>query len=81
MSTIDQLKAAFVKGLGVNESTIDWQALEYRSIPQWDSLAHMAVVAEIEDSFDIMLEVEDVVGMSSFLIAQDILGKYGVELN
>lgn len=81
MATIDQLKAAFTKGLGVSESAIDWDSLEYRSIPQWDSLAHMAVVAEIEDSFDIMLEVEDVVGMSSFVVAQDILGKYGVELS
>jgi hypothetical protein len=39
----------------------------------------MALVAEIETQFDIMLETEDVIDLSSFRKGQEILStKYGV---
>jgi hypothetical protein len=38
----------------------------------------MALVAEIEDAFDIMLETDDVIGLSSFEVAKEILARYGV---
>lgn len=75
----DQLKAAFVEGLGIDADTTDWAALTYRGIPEWDSVAHMQLVGEIEDSFDIMLETDDVIGMSSYPVAKEILVKYGVD--
>ncbi len=56
------------------ESVVD--DLKYSETPYWDSVAHMALVAAIEESFDIMLDTEDVIDMSSFLKAQQILAKY-----
>ncbi len=78
MSNEATLKAAFAEGLGISVDEVDWDTLEYRGIPQWDSVAHMQVVAEIEDSFEIMMEIDDVVGMSSFVVTKKILGKYDV---
>lgn len=78
MSNEARLKIAFAEGLGVEESQVDWESLEYRGIQEWDSVAHMQVVAEIEDAFDIMMEIDDVVAMSSFVLTKDILGKYDV---
>lgn len=78
MTSEQTLKAAFAQGLGLEADVVDWPALAYRSIPEWDSVAHMQVVAEIEDAFDIMLEIDDVIGMSSFEVTKGILGKYGV---
>jgi hypothetical protein len=40
----------------------------------------MQLVAGIEAVFDIMLETEDVIGMSSFGKACEIVEKYGVAL-
>ena len=60
------------------ERRVDWDTLEYRGIEQWDSVAHMQVVAEIEDAFDIMLEIDDVIAMADFKVTKDILGKYDV---
>jgi acyl carrier protein len=54
-------------------------SLEYNSIPEWDSVAHMKMVAAIETAFDIMLDTEDIIDMSSFRRVKEILGKYGVE--
>lgn len=74
----DKLKSAFVEALGIVPEDTDWQSLRYRGIPEWDSVAHMQLVAEIEDTFDIMLETDDVIGLSSFEVAKQILAKYGV---
>lgn len=76
MDTVDRLKVAFSEGLGLPIESIGWSTLVYRGIPEWDSVAHMQVVAEIEDAFDIMLETDDVIGMSSFEEAKVILTKY-----
>lgn len=56
------------------------ETLEYRGIEQWDSVAHMQLVAAIEDEYDIMLDTDDVVAMSSFKEAVRILGKLGVDV-
>lgn len=81
MASIEQLKAAYVAALGIDGASTDWDGLEYRGIEEWDSIAHMELVAEIEDSFDIMLETEDVIALSSFAEAIRILGKYGVDFD
>jgi acyl carrier protein len=74
----DQLKAVFAESLDIDAETTDWDTLTYRGIREWDSVAHMQLVGEIEDVFDIMLETDDVIGMSSFTVAKEILTKYGV---
>ena len=81
MSVEDTLKKAFSEGLGISLDATDWSSLTYRGIPEWDSVAHMQVIAEIEDAFDIMLEIDDVTGMSSFEIAKDILTKYDLSFS
>lgn len=78
MNNEDTLKNAFCEGLGVQSDSIDWETLEYRGIEQWDSVAHMQVVAEIEDAFDIMMDIDDVIAMSDFTVTKGILGKYDV---
>lgn len=54
--------------------------LAYNSIAAWDSVAHMALVAAIEQEFDLMLDTDDIIGMSSVEKAADILRKHGVSL-
>jgi acyl carrier protein len=52
--------------------------LSYDSTPQWDSLAHMGLVAALEQRFDIMLDTSDIIEMSSVSKAREILGRHGV---
>jgi len=54
--------------------------LAYQSIPQWDSVAHMALVAEIEGQFNVTLDTDDIIGMSDVAKAVEILRKHGAEL-
>ncbi|MCC7053589.1 MAG: acyl carrier protein [Gemmatimonadaceae bacterium] len=76
MSQLDTLKTAFATALGLPPTT-EFESLEYRKIPEWDSVAHMALVMEIETAFDIMLPTDDVIGLSSFAKAQEIVAKHG----
>ena len=78
MSNADKLKQAFVEALQVNSSVIT-DSLAYEGIREWDSVAHMQLVAALEEAFDIMLDTDDIIDMSSFEKAQEILKKYNIE--
>ncbi len=80
MDDVEKLMDVFVESLEISSDT-DFSKLAYRSIDEWDSVAHMQLVGEIEDAFDIMLETQDVLDMSSFGKATEILGKYGIDFS
>lgn len=69
-----RLKEIFVEVLNIPEDT-DFENLEYRGIPEWDSLAHMQLVGAIEEALDIMIDTDDVIDMSSFPRAVAIVQK------
>jgi len=50
--------------------------LVYNQYPSWDSVAHMAIVAGLESSFDCMLDMQDILDMSSFRKSVEIMRKY-----
>jgi len=77
---LDRLKNAFVEALGISPNAA-FDELEYARTPGWDSVAHMKLIADIELEFDIMLDTDDVIDMSSFPIARKIVAKYGVSLD
>lgn len=80
MNNHDKLKAIFVEALGIDETLVT-DDLTYNTIEEWDSIAHMALVAEIDDAFDIMLDTDDVLEMSSFAKAKEILTKYDISFD
>jgi len=73
-----KLIAVFRSALDLRES-IDVTESKYRIIQQWDSVGHMQLVAALETEFDIMLETQDILDMSDFGKAVEILRKYDVE--
>lgn len=75
----EKLITAFATALNVDTQIVQ-DDLAYNTIPQWDSTAHMALIAELEDVFDIMLDTDDIIDMSSVAKAKEIIKKYGVSL-
>lgn len=53
--------------------------LDYSKTVGWDSVAHMNLIMEIEEAFDIMIDVEEIGDMSNFKAAQKILDTHGIE--
>ncbi len=77
MENQEKLIKVFAEALGVKENIIV-DDLQYNSIPEWDSVAHMSLIAELEETFDIMLDTDDIIDMSSPAKAKEILAKYDV---
>ena len=71
----EKLKNIFAEALMIDPDDVT-DELRYNGIPAWDSVAHMALIAEIEAAFDIMLETDDIIDMSSFAKAKEIVAKY-----
>jgi acyl carrier protein len=74
----DRLRTVFVETLELPADT-DVENLKYRDIEQWDSLGHMTLVTAIEDEFGVQLETEQVIDLSSFKVALDMLRGLGVD--
>ncbi|MBN8793557.1 MAG: acyl carrier protein [Stenotrophomonas nitritireducens] len=75
-SNEDQVAAVFARVLGIDASQVT-DELRYNTIPQWDSIAHMSVVAALEEAFGVMIDMDDVIDMSSVGKAREILRKHG----
>lgn len=79
MTNLEKYIEAFTTSLAMDANQLE--GLEYQGVTQWDSVGHMSLVAALEDSFDIMMEVDDILALNSFEKGKEILAKYGVELS
>jgi acyl carrier protein len=61
-------------------ATADVEQLAYQDAHQWDSIAHMRLVAAIENAFDVMFSTEQILDMSDYRKACDILAQHGITL-
>jgi acyl carrier protein len=78
MAELRGLREAFRTSLDL-PADAEVDDLRYQDNEKWDSLAHMSLIAAIEDEFAVMLDTDDVINLSSFKEAVRILGEYGVE--
>ena len=53
--------------------------LKYNTIPNWDSTAHMLLIAELENEFNVMLEMDEIIDLSSVSKSREILSKHGIK--
>jgi acyl carrier protein len=79
MTGLEKLQNAFVEAIGVSPAA-NFDSLEYAKTAGWDSVAHMRLIAAIETAFDVMIDTEDVIDMSSFGKAKEIVTRYGASL-
>ena len=78
MTNLEKYNAVFCETLNVTEAQL--ADLKYQGVPEWDSVGHMTLVAAIEDAFDIMMEMDDIIDLSSYEKGKELLKKYEVEL-
>lgn len=77
MNNEEKYLNAFVEAFEIDADTA--KTLKYQQIPAWDSVGHMGLMAKIEESFDIMMEPDDIIDFSSYEKGKEILSsKYGV---
>lgn len=78
MNNLEKYNKAFVETFKITEEQL--ADLKYQDIETWDSVGHMTLVAAIEDAFDIMMEADDIIDLSSFEKGKEILSsKYNIQ--
>jgi acyl carrier protein len=77
MNNQELLYKSFSEALQIDISSIS-DELKYQSITEWDSIAHMVLINEIETNFNVIIETDDVIDMSSVAKAKEILSKYNI---
>lgn len=55
---------------------INRDELVYNEYAGWDSVGHMTLVAGLEEAFDCMMDMQDILDLSSFDKAVAIMAKY-----
>lgn len=69
----------FIDSFSVNEDVLE--NLEYNSIQEWDSVGHMGLITALEDTFEITLEMDDIIDFSSYKRGIDILAKHNIAIS
>lgn len=72
MSKYDEV---FTQILGIDEEMLK-DDLKRDECSSWDSMAHITLVAEIEDVFEIMMNPEDILAFNSYETGKAIVKKY-----
>lgn len=78
MTNLEKYNQVFCTTLELTEDKL--VGLQYQGVELWDSVGHMSLVANLEDAFDIMMEMDDIVDLSSYEKGKEILKKYDVEI-
>ena len=78
MSNLEKYNEIFCENLQVTADQL--HDLKYQGVELWDSVGHMTLMAALEDTFDIMLDTDDIIDFSSYEKGKEILKKYDVEI-
>jgi acyl carrier protein len=79
MKNIEKYNLAFIETFNVKIDMLS-DEFSYQAVTEWDSVGHMGLISALEDSFDIMLETEDIIDFGSYGRGKEILKKYGIEI-
>lgn len=79
MDNIVKYNKIFLESLSINKEKLH-DDLKYNDIPEWDSIGHMALVAGLEETFDISIETDDIIDFSNYKKGIEILKKYSINI-
>ena len=78
MNNLDKYSKIFIKSFKVKKEKL--KNLKYNSVPQWDSIGHMSMIGSLEETFNVTLEMDDIIDFSSYEFGKKILNKYKIKI-
>ena len=78
MNISNKYDKTFMDSFNIDEKTLGVD-LKYESIQEWDSIGHMALIAELEDAFEISMDMDDIIEFSSYEKGKIIMEKYNIK--
>lgn len=78
MTNLESYRSIFRNTFEVEDDALN-DGFTFQAVEAWDSLAHLTLIGELEDTFDIMLETDDILHFGGFENGIRILEKHGVD--
>jgi acyl carrier protein len=79
MNTLNTYNSIFIETFQVEEKDLN-DTFNVNTVENWDSVCQLSLVTNMEDTFDIMMEPEDIIGFKSYELGKTILAKYEIEI-
>ena len=77
MTNLEKYNDIFKKIFNVSDDQLG--SLAYKETPEWNSMAQIALVAELEDKFGVDFNTDEIFQLKSYVIGKDMLAtKFGV---
>lgn len=78
MNNLEKYDNVFIDSLKVDIKTLN--DLKYQDVPDWDSIDQMYLISGLEETFDILIDMDDIIDFSSYRKGIEILKKYNIEI-
>lgn len=79
MSNLEKYNAIFTEVFGATADQLG-DNFSKETVSEWDSVHQLNIISLIEESFDLMLDPEDIMACTSYNAGKEILTKNGIEL-
>lgn len=79
MTNLEQYNAIFVEVFGVSTDSLG-DNFSKETVSEWDSVHQLNIISLMEETFDLMLDPEDIMACTSYNAGKEILAKNGIEL-
>ena len=80
MTNLEKYHKIIRENLGAKDDELNDDVLVYNRFPAWDSVAHVEMVADLEEKFGVMFETLDITSFSKYSLGIEILRKLGVDI-
>ena len=80
MTTVEKYSNIFKTALNVGDDKLS-EDLKYNDIEEWDSIAHMTLIAALEEEYKITMETDDIIDFISFKKGIEVLKKYKIHIS
>ncbi len=78
MGNLEKYRDIFTQLFHVNPKNLDSE-FSFKNIDEWNSITHMALISELEDTFGIMFETDEILHFASYTNGIRLLKEKGVE--
>ena len=79
MSNLEKFNNIFVEVFGADVAQLG-DNYSKETVPAWDSVHQLNIISLMEETFDLMLDPEDIMACTSYNAAKEILAKNDIEL-
>lgn len=79
MTNLEKYNAIFIEVFGATAEQLG-DNYSKENISEWDSVHQLNIISLMEETFDLMLDPEDIMACNSYNAGKEILNKNGIEL-